>query len=204
MEKFDVLTGVAAPLLRDNVDTDAIIPAEWLRSVRADHAKGLFGRWRYDDNGRDNPDFILNDRRFRGARILIAGRNFGCGSSRENAVWALLAYGFRCVIAPSFGDIFRENSTKNGVLALHLERQSVEKLAETILRSQDPTEMTVDLVSREIRSPSGRAISFDIEARLRDFLLAGMDQIGLTLKHSEAISLFQRKDREDRPWAYPK
>lgn len=203
MEKFDTLTGIVAPLLRDNIDTDAIIPSDWLRSINADHAKGLFANWRYNDDGSDNPDFILNDSRFRGVRILITGQNFGCGSSRENAAWALLAYGIRCVIAPSFSDIFRENCMKNGILALALDVKKIDRLNEKIMRSNASPEMTVDLLSQEIKSPDGQIVSFDIDTRLRDFLLAGMDEIDLTLVHTPAISSFQQKDHENRPWAYP-
>ena len=203
MEKFDTLTGIVAPLLRDNVDTDAIIPSDWLRSVNADHAKGLFARWRYDDEGNDNPDFILNDDRFRNAKILIAGQNFGCGSSRENAAWALLAYGIRCIIAPSFSDIFRENCMKNGILALPLDRDKIDLIVEKLMWSNASPSMTVDLISQEIKTPDGQISPFDIDPRLRDFLLAGMDEIDLTLAHSSKISSFQEQDRRNRPWAYP-
>jgi 3-isopropylmalate/(R)-2-methylmalate dehydratase small subunit len=189
--------------LRDNVNTDAIIPAEWLRSVHADHGQGLFGRWRYDEDGREIPEFLLNQPRFRDARILIAGRNFGCGSSRENAVWALLTYGIRCVIAPSFGDIFRENSTKNGLLAVRLADELVARLAEEISGIDGAAEMTVDLVAKRIRTSTGRVVPFDIDAQVREFLMAGMDEIDRTLAHRQTIVSFQERDLEARPWTYP-
>lgn len=203
MEKFEILTGVAAPLMRDNVNTDAIIPADWLRSVHADHSAGLFGRWRYLDDGGDNPEFVLNQPRFRRACILVAGRNFGCGSSRENAVWALLAYGIRCVVAPSFADIFRENSTKNGLLAVALGDADVGNIADEFGTLTSPAEMIVDLVEMRIVTPLGRALPFDIDIQVRNFLLAGMDEVDRTLTHADAIAAFQAQDRENRPWAYP-
>ncbi len=203
MEKFDILTGIAAPLMQDNVNTDAIIPADWLRSVHADHSEGLFGRWRYLENGEDNPDFVLNQPRYRGASVLVAGRNFGCGSSRENAVWALLAYGVRCVIAPSFGDIFRENCTKNGLLAFSLAADDIDAITAEFWPFNGPAEMTVDLVRQRLTTPSGRTVAFDIDPRIRDVLMAGLDPVDRTLQHHDAIARHQDQDRQDRPWAYP-
>jgi 3-isopropylmalate/(R)-2-methylmalate dehydratase small subunit len=203
MEKFNILKGVAAPLMQDNINTDAIIPADWLRSVHADHSEGLFGRWRYNEDGEENPDFLLNEPRYRGARILIAGRNFGCGSSRENAVWALLAYGIRCVIAPSFGDIFRENGTKNGLLAIRLSTEFINAIAAEFPPFNGPAEMTVDLIEQRLTTPTGRIVPFDIDARIREVLLAGLDQVDRTLQHHDSIAEHQVQDRIDRPWAYP-
>lgn len=203
MEKFEVLTGIAAPLMQENVNTDAIIPADWLRSVDADHAEGLFGRWRYLEDGRENPDFVLNQAPYRNARILVAGSNFGCGSSRENAVWALAAYGIRCVMAPSFGDIFRENCVKNGVLPIVLAQAEIDALVAEFAAVNDSPEMEIDLVKRQIKTPLSRAFEFSIEAPVRDFLLAGMDEIDRTLAHMTAIQTFQSEDRISRPWAYP-
>ncbi len=202
MEKFDILTGIAAPLMQENVNTDAIIPADWLRSVDADHAEGLFGRWRYLEDGRENPDFVLNQAQYRNARVLVAGRNFGCGSSRENAVWALAAYGIRCVMAPSFGDIFRENCVKNGLLPIILPQAEIDELAAEFIAINDAPEMEIDLVGLRIRTPLGRTLNFSIEEPVRDFLLAGMDEIDRTLTHMTAIQAFQTEDQILRPWAY--
>lgn len=203
MEKFNTLTGVAAPLMQNNINTDAIIPADWLRSVDADHSEGLFGRWRYLENGEENPDFVLNQPRYRGANILIAGPNFGCGSSRENAVWALLAYGIRCVIAPSFGDIFRENSTKNGLLTVRLAAEDIDSIAAEFWPFNGPVEMTADLVEQCLTTPTRRSVPYDIDPRIRDVLMAGLDPVDRTLQHRETITAYQDKDQEDRPWAYP-
>jgi 3-isopropylmalate/(R)-2-methylmalate dehydratase small subunit len=203
MEKFDVLTGIAAPLMQDNINTDAIIPADWLRSVHADHSEGLFGRWRYLEDGAENPDFVLNQPRYRGANVLIGGRNFGCGSSRENAVWALLAYGIRCVIAPSFGDIFLENATKNGLLAIRLPASEIDAIAAEFPPLNGPTDMTVDLITQRFTTPRGRVAPFDVDPRIRDTLMAGLEQVDRTLRHQDAIAEHQAQDRVDRPWAYP-
>lgn len=203
MEKFESLTGTAAALMRDNIDTDSIIPSVWMRSIRTPPRTGLFGGWRYDEQGNDVPEFVLNRAEFRDARILIAGRNFGCGSSRENAAWALLDYGIRCVIAPSFSDIFHENAIKNGLLPVMLDEQVVRRLAQDVERIAGERPLTVDLVACSIEGPSGWSVPFEIDVRVREALLSGIDDITRTLRHSETIAAFQAKDRSGRPWSYP-
>jgi 3-isopropylmalate/(R)-2-methylmalate dehydratase small subunit len=202
MEKFDTLTGTAAPLMQDNVNTDAIIPSDWLRSIHANHSEGLFGRWRYQEDGTENPKFLLNQPRYRAARILISGRNFGCGSSRENAVWALLAYGIRCVIAPSFGDIFLENSTKNGLLAMSLATTDVASIAQECSDISNSAEMIVDLIESRLTTPKGHVIPLNIDSRIRNNLMAGLEQVDRTLQHMDTITAHQVQDQKNRPWAY--
>ncbi|TDC87701.1 3-isopropylmalate dehydratase small subunit [Actinomadura sp. 7K507] len=190
MEAFTTFTGRAVPLRRSNVDTDQIIPAVWLKQVsRTGFDKGLFSGWRED------PDFVLNQPRYDGAGILVAGPDFGTGSSREHAVWALQQYGFRVVIAPRFGDIFRNNSTKMGLLPVILTAEQVEDLQGRI--EKDPAlEITVDLENREVRW-DGETASFEIDDYTRWRLTEGLDDIGLTLRHAEAINDFESTRR---PW----
>lgn len=184
MEKFTVHTGIAAPLRRSDVDTDQIIPAEYLKRVtRTGFEDGLFRAWRND------PEFVLNDAEYTGASILVAGHRFGVGSSREHAVWALQDYGFRAVIAPSFGDIFFNNALKGGLLPVVLQEKIVQEL--WILLAEHPgTELTVDLVELEVRAPDA-AWSFGISEHSRWRLLEGLDDIGLTLRHADAIAEFE-------------
>ncbi|GAA2726184.1 3-isopropylmalate dehydratase small subunit [Actinocorallia aurantiaca] len=184
MEKFTVHTGRAVPLRRSNVDTDQIIPAVWLKQVsRTGFEKGLFSAWRED------PEFVLNDPVYQGASILIPGPDFGTGSSREHAVWALQQYGFRVVIASRFGDIFRNNSTKMGLLPVILDEKTVGELQDAV--EKDPaTEITVDLEKREVRS-GGLTASFDLDDYTRWRLMEGLDDIGLTLRHAEDIEAFE-------------
>lgn len=203
MEPFTILTAVAAPLLRDNVDTDAIIPSREMRTVtKRGLADGLFAGWRYRTiGGRDpDPNFVLNDPAHQGARILIAGANFGCGSSREHAVWALAEYGFRAVIAASFNPIFRGNCIANGVLPVVLPQEALEELA-GIVADPDTSSLTVDLVAQEVRS-GARRWPFVIAADAREALLAGLDPIDQTLNLIGDIRRFVDADRGARPWAY--
>ena len=202
MEKFDRLTGIAAPLLLENINTDAIIPVPWIVNFGRDLGHGLFGGWRYDAAEREKPDFVLNQPPYREARILLAGRNFGCGSSREEAVWALLGFGIRCVIAPSFGDIFFENSFKNGLLPVVLEPDGVAALARAIAEAPSPV-LTVDLEACTVGAPRGPQLPFTIQEGRRRNLLLGLDEVGQTLTQSADIDRFQAADRVRRPWIYP-
>jgi len=201
MEKFTRVSGVAAPFPQANIDTDAIIPAQWLRSVSADLGKGLFGGWRYDGQGRERPDFILNQSRYREAKIIVGGPNFGCGSSREGAVWALQGFGIRCVVAPSFSDIFFENSFKNGLLPVALPEAQIRELLKFLETTNDPS-LVVDLESCVVETPQGRRFPFVIPPARRTALLEGLDEIGQTLRHETAIAAFQARDREARRWIH--
>ena len=203
MEQFTVLEGVAAPLMRENVDTDVIIPIKRLVTL----ANINLGDWafeplRYRKDGSDNPDFVLNQPKYRGSRILLAGRNFGCGSSREGAVVAILGMGIRCVVAPSFGDIFFNNCFQNGVLPIVLPQEEVERLAEEARSSIDGAAFAVDLVAQEIRTPGQRTVPFTVDPNRRQALLQGLDPIGTTLLREEEIASFQQRDRQARPWVY--
>ena len=201
MDKFTELTGIAAPLPMINVDTDMIIPKQFLKTIkRTGLGKNLFDEMRYDDNGNEIPDFVLNQQAYRSAQILVAGENFGCGSSREHAPWALLDFGIRCVIAPSFADIFFNNCFKNGILPIALPQEEVDKLMDDAERGANAT-VTVDLVNQEVRGPDGGTISFDIDPFRKHCLLEGLDDIGLTLQHADAISTYEGKLADSRPWA---
>ena len=205
MEPFRKLTAVAAPLRRLNVDTDAIIPGAQLLKVsvsKAGFGQGLFYNWRHRADGSEDPAFVLNRPPYREAKILLAGHNFACGSSREVAVWALRDYGFRCVIAPSFGAIFYANTFKNGVLPVILPEEVVESLADEVEQSQGQGLVTVDLEARQVISPSGAAYAFELAEIHRQALLDGLDAISATLRFSDSILAFQKKDRARRPWAY--
>jgi 3-isopropylmalate/(R)-2-methylmalate dehydratase small subunit len=207
MEKFTVLTGVAAPLLRANVNTDVLIRIERLMFV----AKGELGpycfeAWRYRPDGAEDPDFVLNKPAYRGAKILLAAENFGCGSSREQAVWSLWDMGFRCVIAPSFGDIFFGNCFQNGMLPIVLPAAVIAELAGEIesaaQRQANATALTIDLERRVVVTPSGREVPFAVDAAKRQALLDGLDEIGTTLRRDGEIAAFQSADRARRPWIY--
>ena len=201
MDKFDSLTGVAAPLPMINIDTDKIIPKQFLKTIkRTGLGKSLFFEMRYDDNGDEQPDFVLNKPAYRDAKILIAGDNFGCGSSREHAPWALLDFGLRCIIAPSFADIFYNNCFKNGILPIALPQEEIDKLLDDAERGANAT-ITVDLEAQEIRGPDGGAISFEIDPFRKHCLLEGLDDIGLTLQNADSIDSFEEKAAADRPWA---
>ena len=201
MEKFTTLTGIAAYLPMINIDTDMIIPKQYLKTIkRTGLGKGLFAELRYDDAGKPKPDFVLHTSPYDHAKILITGENFGCGSSREHAPWALLDFGFRCVIAPSFADIFYNNCFKNGILPITLPQNEIDKLIDDASRGANAT-LTVDLDKQEIRGPDGGAIKFDIDPFLKRCLMEGLDDIGLTLEKADAISRFEEASRLQRPWA---
>jgi len=204
MQPFMTLTGVAAPLAMDNVDTDAIIPKQHLKTIkRTGLGQALFEELRYDLDGREKPAFVLNQPKYRGASILIAGANFGCGSSREHAPWALLDYGIRCVIAPSFADIFYNNCFNNGILPIVLPPEDVEALRREATEAEDPT-FTVDLERRVVVRPVGnRELPFDLDDFGRHRLLEGLDQVALTLERQAAIEGFEDKQRLSQPWLYP-
>ena len=204
MEKFTVLKAVAAPLTLVNVDTDMIIPAKYLKTIkRTGLGKSAFAAMRYDDGGAEKPDFILNKEPYRRAKILIAGANFGCGSSREHAPWALADFGFRCVIAPSFADIFYGNSFKNGILCITLPQETIDALAAKAGSGNTAGgEFTVDLANETITAPDGSVVSFGLDAMKRKNLLEGLDDIGLTLQHVGEIESFEQKQRREQPWLY--
>ena len=211
MEKFDIHAGPVAPLDRPNVDTDAIIPKQFLKSIqRTGFGPNLFDEWRYLDHGEPgmdhsarplNPDFVLNQPRYRDATILLARENFGCGSSREHAVWALLDDGFRVVIAPSFADIFFNNCFKNGVLPVVLPADTVDALFSATAATPGYT-LTVDLSAQRITTPDQGEIGFAIDPFRKDCLLRGLDDIGLTLQHAAAIRSFEQRHRAAAPWLF--
>lgn len=204
MEKFTKLVATAAPMMRHNVDTDAIITVDRLMvAPRARMGEYGFEVWRFLPDGSEDPDFELNRPGFRGAGILIAGRNFGCGSSREMAVWALLGMGFRCVIAPSFGDIFATNCVKNGMLAVVLAQDAVERLAGEAQSVAGAQAFTVDLQACTVSTPGGNLVSFSIADGDRETLLGGLDEVAKTLRLDADIEAFQIRDRAQRPWVYP-
>ena len=201
MQKFTSLTGVAAPLNMINVDTDMIIPKQFLRTIkRTGLGRGLFFEMRYDDAGKEKPDFVLNKAAYRKAQILVAGANFGCGSSREHAPWALLDFGIRCIIAPSFADIFYNNCFKNGILPIVLPQADVDKLLDDAERGANAV-VTVDLEKQEIRGPDGGCLKFDIDPARRHALLEGLDDIGASLKRLTEIEAFEAKRKLAEPWA---
>lgn len=213
MEPFTKHTGLVAPIDRSNVDTDAIIPKQYLKSIhRTGFGPNLFDDWRYLDPGepgddhskrRLNPDFVLNQPRYSNASILLARKNFGCGSSREHAVWALMDYGFRAAIAPSYADIFYSNSFKNGFLPVQLPENVVEQLFQQV-SAQEGYALTIDLEAQEVRTPEGESHHFDIDAGLKDRLLRGLDDIGLTLTESaEAIRTYEARRAQEAPWLFP-
>jgi 3-isopropylmalate/(R)-2-methylmalate dehydratase small subunit len=201
MDKFTQLTGVAAPLPIVNVDTDMIIPKDYLKTIkRTGLGKGLFAEMRYNEDGTENPDFVLNKPAYRNAQILVAGDNFGCGSSREHAPWALLDFGIRCVISTSFADIFYNNCFKNGILPIKVSPEDLEKLMDDAERGANAV-ITVDLEAMEIRGPDGGVISFDLDEFRRHCLLNGLDDIGLTMEKAPTIDRFEQQNAESRPWA---
>jgi len=200
MEKFDKLTGVAAPLPIVNVDTDMIIPKQYLKTIkRTGLGVGLFSEMRYHDDGAENPDFVLNKPAYKNASILVAGDNFGCGSSREHAPWALLDFGIKCVIATSFADIFYNNCFKNGILPIVLPQDDVDRLMDDAERGANAT-ISVDLEAQEIRGPDGGVISFEIDPFRKHCLINGLDDIGLTLEKGESIARFEAGVQTARPW----
>jgi 3-isopropylmalate/(R)-2-methylmalate dehydratase small subunit len=211
MEKFVTMNALVAPLDRSNVDTDAIIPKQFLKSIkRSGFGPNAFDEWRYLDHGEPgmdnskrplNPDFVLNQARYQGANILLARENFGCGSSREHAPWALEDYGFRVIIAPSFADIFFNNCFKNGILPIVLDEAKVDQLFKKV----DATEgykLSVDLEAQAITTPDGEVINFEVDAFRKHCLINGLDDIGLTLQHVEDIKAYEEKRKQQAPWLF--
>jgi 3-isopropylmalate/(R)-2-methylmalate dehydratase small subunit len=201
MQKFDVLTGVAAPLPIVNIDTDMIIPKQYLKTIeRTGLGKGLFSEMRFDEQGNEKPEFVLNQPAYRKAEVLVAGDNFGCGSSREHAPWALLDFGIRCVISTSFADIFYNNCFKNGILPIKVSAEDLAKLMDDAERGANAT-LTIDLPSQEIRGPDGGVVKFEIDAFKKHCLLNGLDDIGLTLQKTDKIDGFETQNALVHPWA---
>ncbi|MBR0670218.1 3-isopropylmalate dehydratase small subunit [Neoroseomonas soli] len=202
MQAFTTLTGIAAPLPKANVDTDQIIPARFLKSIsRLGFGKNLFANFRYKEDGSENPDFVLNQEPYRKAEVLIAFENFGCGSSREHAPWALLDFGIRCVIAPDFADIFHNNCFKNGVLPVRLPKEVCAQLMEDAKLGAN-ARITVDLEREVVVRPNGQEIAFKIDPLRRHLLLNGLDDIGQTMQHAPAIDSFEAKQKAAQPWLY--
>jgi len=202
MEKFTTLTAIAAPLPMINVDTDKIIPAKWLKTIkRTGLGPALFEAIRFRKDGSEDPDFVLNKEPYRKAQILVTGENFGCGSSREHAPWALLDFGFRCVIAPDFADIFYSNASKNGILLIKLPQAEVDKLMGDAEKGEN-SRLTVDLERQVIVRPDGEEVPFDIDAFKKHCLLNGLDDIGLTLKKADAIGTYEGKQANQTPWLF--
>ena len=211
MEKFTVHTGLVAPLDRENVDTDAIIPKQFLKSIkRTGFGPHLFDSWRYLDVGepgmdlskrRPNPDFVLNQPRYQGASILLARKNFGCGSSREHAPWALQQAGFKAVIAPSFADIFFNNSFKNGFLPIVLSEFEVSRLFDEVAANIG-YRLTIDLPAQTVATPKGESMHFDIEPTRKESLVNGWDEIGRTLRHADEIKAYEEKRKRSEPWIF--
>jgi 3-isopropylmalate/(R)-2-methylmalate dehydratase small subunit len=200
MQAFTVLNGIAAPMPQANIDTDKIIPARFLKSIeRSGFGKNLFANYRYMPDGSENQDFVLNQEPYRKAEVLIAFENFGCGSSREHAPWALLDFGIRCVIAPDFADIFHNNSFKNGVLPVKLPRAVCEQLMEDS-RMGGNAKITVDLEREVVVRPNGEEIPFKIDPLRRHLMLNGLDDIGQTMQHVTAIDTYEAKQRAAQPW----
>jgi 3-isopropylmalate/(R)-2-methylmalate dehydratase small subunit len=200
MEKFTDLEGVAAPLRMINVDTDMIIPARFLKTIkRTGLGKHLFAPMRYKADGTENPDFVLNKPAYRNAKILVVEDNFGCGSSREHAPWALMDFGIRCVISTQFGDIFYNNCFKNGLLPIKVSKEDLEKLFDDADRGANAT-LSIDLAKQEIRGPDGGVVKFDIDPHRKHCLLNGLDDIGLTMVKKDKIDAFETKAKAARPW----
>ena len=202
MDAFTTHKGLVAPLDRVNVDTDQIIPKQYLKTIkRTGLREGLFSDWRYGPDGKGDRTFFLNQPRYQGATVLLARDNFGCGSSREHAPWALMDYGFRCVIAPSFADIFFNNCFKNGMLPVVLKSEEVSQLFKEV-EAQVGAQVTVDLASQTVTSPSGAKFHFDIDPFRKECLLKGLDEIGLTLQHEAAITAYEQRRKQEVPWLF--
>jgi len=211
MKQFKKLNGLVVPLMRSNVDTDAIIPKQFLKSIkRSGFGVNLFDAWRYKDAGypgqdnnerQPNPDFVLNEERYAGAQVMLAGENFGCGSSREHAVWALDDYGIRSVIAPSFADIFFNNSFKSGLLPIAMDADTVERLAGKC-NDTPGYSLSIDLAAQTVTTPDGEVIEFEIDAFRKDCLLEGLDEIGLTLQKRNTIEGYEAKRKQSAPWLF--
>ncbi|MES2562947.1 MAG: 3-isopropylmalate dehydratase small subunit [Pseudomonadota bacterium] len=211
MEKFIRKEGLVAPLDRANVDTDAIIPKQFLKSIkRTGFGPNLFDEWRYLDRGEPdqdntkrplNPDFVLNQPRYQGATVLVARENFGCGSSREHAPWALAQFGFQAVIAPSFADIFYNNSLKNGLVLIKLDAKIVDRILSDV-QATEGYRLAVDLEQQTVTTPSGESFSFDMDASRKHCIMNGLDDIGLTLAHADEIRAFEAKHKQAQPWLF--
>ena len=202
MQKFTTLTGVAAPLPIVNVDTDMIIPKDYLKTIkRTGLGTGLFSEMRYNEDGTENADFVLNQPAYRNAKILVAGDNFGCGSSREHAPWALMDFGIRCVISTSFADIFYNNCFKNGILPIVLPKAEIDALF-GLTEYTPGFKLVVDLEQQKVVRPDGHAIPFEVDAFRRECLLNGWDDIGLTLRHADKIKAFEERRRAEQPWLF--
>ncbi len=204
MKKFTKLTAGAAPLMRANIDTDIVIP---INRMVGNSLRGTLGKWaftslRYLPDGSENPEFVLNRAPYREAEILVTGPNFGCGSSREPAVWAIQEMGIKAIVGSGFGDIFYNNCFQNGVLPVVLDPKTVEEIAEEVEQTQGTGKVTVDLEACEVITPSGRKVKFTVEPRRRTGLIEGLDEIGATLRRDGEIRAFQQRDREERPWIY--
>ena len=200
MDKFTTLTAVAAPMPIVNVDTDMIIPKQYLKTIkRTGLGSALFSEMRYKDDGSENPDFVLNKPAYRDAKIIVAGDNFGCGSSREHAPWALKDFGVTCVISTSYADIFYNNCFKNGILPVVVSPEDLEKLMDDAERGANAT-LSVDLEAQEIRGPDGGVVTFEIDAFKKNCLLNGLDDIGLTMEKAEKVDAFEASMRDERPW----
>jgi 3-isopropylmalate/(R)-2-methylmalate dehydratase small subunit len=200
MEKFDKLTGVAAPLNMINIDTDMIIPKQFLKTIkRTGLGKNLFAEMRYNEDGTEKEDFVLNQPAYREAQILVADDNFGCGSSREHAPWALLDFGIRCVISTSFADIFYNNCFKNGILPITVSKEDLDKLMDDAERGANAT-LSIDLEAQTISGPDGGEVTFEVDAFKKECLLNGLDDVGLTLKKENTINAFEDKISAERPW----
>ena len=200
MQKFEILNGVAAPLNIVNIDTDMIIPKQFLKTIkRTGLGKSLFYEMRFTQDGQELPEFVLNKPAYRKAEILVTGDNFGCGSSREHAPWALLDFGIRCVISTSFADIFYNNCFKNGILPIKVSPDDLKKLLDDASRGSNAT-MTIDLPNQEIRGPDGGKIKFELDAFRKHCLLNGLDDIGLTMEKADSISAFEKKNAASHPW----
>ncbi len=203
MDAFTTLTGIVAPLDRVNVDTDQIIPKQYLKTIkRTGLREGLFSDWRYASDGNPHAGFVLNQPRYDGASILLARDNFGCGSSREHAPWALLDYGFRCVIAPSFADIFFNNCFKNGMLPVVLTHAAVEQLF-TAVEPQPGYQLSVDLAAQTVTTPECTSFHFEVDPFRKDCLLNGLDEIGLTLQNAADITAYEQRRKNETPWLFP-
>jgi 3-isopropylmalate/(R)-2-methylmalate dehydratase small subunit len=202
MEPFTTHTGIVIPLDRTNVNTDEIIPARFLKSIkRTGFGNALFANWRFQSDGSPNPDFVLNLPRYQGASILLAGDNFGCGSSREHAPWAIREYGFRCIVAPSFANIFYNNCFNNGILPVTFDEATVRGL----IAEAEATEgyiLSVDLAAQTVTTPDGRVLNFEIDQFRKQALLKGLDNIGWTLSHADEIAAYEARRRQEAPWLF--
>jgi 3-isopropylmalate dehydratase small subunit len=200
MEVFTTLTGTAAPLLQDDLNTDQIMPLARSEGLKPDYAANLFRRWRFNEDGSENTEFVLNRPQFRDTRILVSGINFGCGSSREGAVWSMAAYGIRCVVARSFADIFRENCLRNSVLTVVLPPGKAEAFEALVIDTDGAEPFTVDLSGQRISCPGGSEFAFDIGAAEKTAMLEGLDDIGMTLKHADDVAGWEKRMKQQHGW----